>query len=81
MENTNKKEQKTVAYDLKELYVDKSKNFILNIERSQNINIIIEYMMLSKIQSRIEYSINDKCFYLYDGGGKKKVLMEHGRLF
>ena len=64
MENTNKKEQNTIACDLKEFEVGKSKYFILNIGRNQNCYIIIEYMMLSKIQCRIEYGINNKCFYL-----------------
>ena len=72
LENTNNKEQNTIICDLKEFEVDISKNFMLNIGRNQNCDIIIEDMMLSKIQCRIEYSLNDKCFYLYDGDGKKE---------
>ena len=72
LENTSKKDQNSITYDLKEFEVDQSKNFVLNIGRNQVCNIIIEDMMLSKIQCRIEYSINDKCFYLYDGDGKKE---------
>ena len=72
LENTNKKDQNTISCDLREFEVDQSKNFVLNIGRNQNCNIIIEDMMLSKIQCRIEYCINDKCFYLYDGDGKKE---------
>ena len=29
-------------------------------------------MMLSKIQCCIEYNVNDKCYYLNDGDGKKE---------
>ena len=29
-------------------------------------------MMLSKIQCKIEYNLNDRCFYLFDGDGKKE---------
>ena len=72
LENTSKKDQNSITYDLKEFEVDQSKNFVLNIGRNQVCNIIIEDMMLSKIQCRIEYSINDKCFYLYDGDGKRE---------
>ena len=72
LESTNKKEQNTITCDLREFEVDQSRNFVLNIGRNQNCNIIIEDMMLSKIQCRIEYNINDKCFYLYDGDGKKE---------
>ena len=70
--NNNKKEQNTINCDLKEFYFDKKNNFVINIGRNQNCDLIIEDMMLSKIQCRIEYNANDKCFYLCDGDGKKE---------
>ena len=70
--NNNKKEQNTINCDLKEFYFDKKNNFVINIGRNQNCDLIIEDMMLSKIQCRIEHNANDKCFYLCDGDGKKE---------
>ena len=70
--NNNKKEQNTINCDLKEFYFDKKNNFVINIGRNQNCDLIIEDMMSSKIQCRIEYNANDKCFYLCDGDGKKE---------
>ncbi len=72
LDNNNKKEQNTINCDLKEFYFDKKNNFVINIGRNQNCDLIIEDMMLSKIQCRIEYNANDKCFYLCDGDGKKE---------
>ena len=72
LDNNNKKEQNTINCDLKEFYFDKKNNFVINIGRNQNCDLIIEDMMLSKIQCRIEYNSNDKCFYLCDGDGKKE---------
>ena len=50
----------------------KNQNTIITIGRSQKCDVIIEDMMLSKIQSYIEYSQKDDCFYLYDGDGEKE---------
>ena len=50
----------------------KNKNNIITIGRSQKCNVIIEDMMLSKIQSYIEYNQKDDCFYLHDGDGEKE---------
>ena len=72
LDNNNKKEQNTINCDLKEFYFDKKNNFVINIGRNQNCDLIIEDMMLSKIQCRIEHNANDKCFYLCDGDGKKE---------
>ena len=72
LENTNRKDKNTINCDLKEFDIDESKNFYINIGRNQNCDIIIEDMMLSKIQCNIEYNSNDKCFYLNDGDGKKE---------
>ena len=72
LENTNKKEHNNINCDIKEFDIDINKNFIINIGRNQNCDIIIEDMMLSKIQCRIEYNLNNKKFYLNDGDGKKE---------
>ena len=72
LENTNKKEHNNINCDIKEFEIDKNKDFIINIGRNQNCDIVIEDMMLSKIQCRIEYNLNNKKFYLNDGDGKKE---------
>ena len=72
LDNTNKKEHNNINCDIKEFEIDKNKNFIINIGRNQNCDIVIEDMMLSKIQCRIEYNLNNKKFYLNDGDGKKE---------
>ena len=61
-----------INFDLKEIDFVENKDIFLNIGRSQNCNIIIEDMMLSKIQCRIEYISREKKFYLNDGDGKKE---------
>lgn len=72
LDNTNSKDKNTINCDLKEFDIDESKNFFINIGRNQNCDVVIEDMMLSKIQCRIEYNSNDKLFYLNDGDGKKE---------
>ena len=72
LENTNTKNQNSINCDLKEFDIEEKKNILINIGRNQNCDIIIQDMMLSKIQCRIEYNMNDKCFYLHDGDGKKE---------
>ena len=52
--------------------IDKSKNVMLTIGRSQKCDVCIEDMMLSKTQSCIEYNVDDDNFYLYDGNSKKE---------
>lgn len=49
-----------------------NKNTIITIGRSQKCDIIIEDMMLSKIQSYIEYNEENNLFYLNDGDGEKE---------
>ena len=70
LEGTNEKSK--VNCDLKEFDIDENQNCFINIGRNQNCDIIIEDMMLSKIQCCIEYNANDKCYYLNDGDGKKE---------
>ena len=72
LDSPNKKDKNSINCDLKEYEIDENNNFYINIGRNQNCDIIIEDMMLSKIQCRIEYNSNNKCFYLNDGDGKKE---------
>ena len=72
LEGTNKKDKNSINCDLKEFDIDENKNLYINIGRNQNCDVIIEDMMLSKIQCSIEYNSYDKCFYLNDGDGKKE---------
>ena len=58
--------------DVKEFLIEENKNLLINIGRSQNCDVTIEDMMLSKIQCNIEYNSNEKKFYLNDGNGKKE---------
>jgi hypothetical protein len=50
----------------------KNNNTIITIGRSQKCDIIIEDMMLGKIQAYIQYNSKDDNFYLYDGDGEKE---------
>lgn len=58
--------------DCKEFTIDKSKNSFITIGRSQNNDISIEDMELSKVQCCIEFNSNENAFYLYDGDSKKE---------
>ena len=69
---TNTNDKKNINCDLKEFDIDENQNYFINIGRNQNCDVIIEDMMLSKIQCYIEYNANDKLFYLNDGDGKKE---------
>lgn len=72
LESTTNEEKNNINCDLKEFDIDENKNYCINIGRIQNCDIVIEDMMLSKIQCCIEYNAKDKCFYLNDGDGKKE---------
>ena len=71
LESKDNKENLGQNCVMKEFQI-KNKNTIITIGRSQKCDIIIEDMMLSKIQSYIEYNQKDDCFYLYDGDGEKE---------
>ena len=58
---------------MKEIEIDENSDSITTIGRSQNCDIVIEDMMLSKIQCSIEYNSKDKKIYLNDGDGKKEI--------
>ena len=51
---------------------EQDKNKLITIGRSQKCDIIIEDMMLSKIQASIEYNASEQVVYLYDGDTKKE---------
>ena len=59
-------------YRVKEFQVKNNEDTKITIGRSQKCNIVIEDMMLSKIQAYIEYNSKDNIFYLYDGNGEKE---------
>jgi hypothetical protein len=59
-------------YVTKEYKVKENEDSIITIGRSQKCDIIIEDMMLSKIQAYIEYNSKTKKFYLNDGDGVKE---------
>ena len=59
-------------YVTKEYKVKEDEDCIITIGRSQKCDIIIEDMMLSKIQAFIEYNSKSKKFYLNDGDGVKE---------
>ena len=52
--------------------IEKSKNFKITIGRSQKCDVSIGDMMLSKIQSCIEYNAKENQFYLLDGNEEKE---------
>ena len=59
-------------YVTKEYKVKEDEDCLITIGRSQKCDIIIEDMMLSKIQAYIEYNSKTKKFYLNDGDGVKE---------
>jgi hypothetical protein len=71
LDSPSKQDKNDINCDLKEYDIDENRDFCINIGRNQNCDIIIEDMMLSKIQCHIEYNSSDKCFYLIDGDGQK----------
>ena len=72
LENTSYKDSNYINCDMKEIEIDENSDSITTIGRSQNCDIVIEDMMLSKIQCSIEYNAKDKKIYLNDGDGKKE---------
>ena len=59
-------------YVTKEYRIKENEDSIITIGRSQKCDIIIEDMMLSKIQAFIEYNSKTKKFYLNDGDEMKE---------
>jgi hypothetical protein len=59
-------------YVIKEYRINENEDSIITIGRSQKCDIIIEDMMLSKIQAYIEYNSKTKKFYLNDGDEMKE---------
>ena len=59
-------------YVTKEYRINENEDSIITIGRSQKCDIIIEDIMLSKIQAFIEYNSKTKKFYLNDGDEMKE---------
>ena len=72
IDSKDNKENLGLNYYMKEFQIKNNSNTIITIGRSQKCDIVIEDMMLSKMQSYIEYNANEECFYLYDGDGEKE---------
>ncbi len=56
----------------KEFKIKENEDCLITIGRNQKCDIIIEDMMLSKIQAYIEYNSKKKKFYLNDGDGTRE---------
>ena len=69
LENTQPKDSNC---DIKQINLEENSNSYTSIGRSQHCDIIIEDMMLSKVQCCIEYNSKTKKIYLCDGDGKKE---------
>ena len=72
LDSKDNKENLGQNYYMKEFQIKNNNNTKITIGRSQKCDIVIEDMMLSKMQSSIEYNSKDDCFYLYDGDGEKE---------
>ena len=72
IDSKDNKENLGLNYYMKEFQIKNNSNTIITIGRSQKCDIVIEDMMLSKMQAYIEYNANEECFYLYDGDGEKE---------
>ena len=72
IEDNDNKENLSQNCVMKEFQIKNGDNTIITIGRSQKCDIVIEDMMLSKIQCYIEYNAHNQCFYLYDGDGEKE---------
>lgn len=72
LENTPSKDPNYTNCDVKQIDLDENSSSYTTIGRSQHCDIIIEDMMLSKVQCSIEYNSKTKKIYLIDGDGKKE---------
>jgi len=72
LERINKNERNSMKCEIKEFDIFGNQNLEIKIGRNQNCNVIIEDMMLSKVQCIIEYNSKEKNFYLIDGDGTKE---------
>ena len=72
LDSKDNKENLGQNYYMKEFQIKNNNNTKITIGRSQKCDIVIEDMMLSKMQSSIEYNSKDDGFYLYDGDGEKE---------
>ena len=72
LESLNSNERNSAKFELQEFEITENENFVINIGRNQQCDVIIEDMMLSKIQCYMEYNCSEKSFYLIDGNGQKE---------
>ena len=72
LENTQPKDTNYSNCDIRQINLEENSNSYTSIGRSQHCDIIIEDMMLSKVQCCIEYNSKTKKIYLCDGDGKKE---------
>ena len=72
IDSKDNKENLGQNYYMKEFQIKNNNNTIITIGRSQKCDIVIEDMMLSKMQSYIEQNASEECFYLNDGDGEKE---------
>ena len=70
--NNNNLENKEMSQNYESFNFDLEQKNLITIGRSKKCDIVLEDMMLSKIQSTIEYNKKDECVYLYDGDTKKE---------
>lgn len=61
-------------FDIKNFKINKKEDKLITIGRNKKCDVIIEDMMMSKIQCCIKYNSKDKAFYLYDGNSVKESM-------
>mgnify|MGYP002626252421 FL=1 len=61
-------------FDSKNFKINKKVDKLLTIGRNKKCDVVIEDMMMSKIQCCIKYNSKDKAFYLYDGNSEKESM-------
>ena len=61
-------------FDIKKFKINKKVDKLITIGRNKKCDVVIEDMMMSKIQCCIKYKSKDKAFYLYDGNSEKESM-------
>lgn len=61
-------------FDIKKFTINKKADKLITIGRNKKCDVVIEDMMMSKIQCCIKYNSKDKSFYLYDGNSEKESM-------
>ena len=68
----NKENEK--KFEIKKFPINKKSDKIITIGRSKKCDLVIDDMMMSKIQSSIKYNSKENAFYLYDGNFEKESM-------